>query len=570
MKEEIQKFFKGDIDSQDETRRKYAHDASLFEVKPELVLFPKDTADIQNLVRWAIEAKKRFPNLSITARAAGTCMAGGPLNNSIILDTTRFMNSVREIKRVPVYQIKPLFEGSRPVEITGEAIVEPGCFYRDFEKKAQEQNLLLPCFTASKTINALGGMVGNNSGGELTLRYGKTEDYVKELKVIFSDGNEYTVKALSEAELETKIAQNNFEGSVYKQIRDLISANKEIIETAKPKVSKNSAGYFLWNVETKNLKGETIFDIGKIIIGSQGTLGIVTEITLRLVTPKKHEGLLVAFLYGRDDLGKIVDDALTVEPETIEAYDDKTILLAVKFWYGFIKKRGLWGALMLGLRFIPEVRMLLSGTPKLVLLIDCSSDEENSVVLRLQKLNSLLSKYKNLKTRIVFSKTAAEKYWIIRHDSFALLREHFQGKRTAPFIDDVIVRPEFLPEFLPKLIKILDDNKLIYNMHGHAANGNFHIIPLIDQNATLSQDLILKISNDVYGLVLSYHGSITAEHNDGIIRTPFLEQMYGPIVYGLFKTVKEIFDPQVLFNPKKKVGGTIDDLKSHLIGGTSK
>ena len=148
---------------------------------------------------------------------------------------------------------------------------------------------------------------------------------------------------------------------------------------------------------------------------------------------------------------------------------------------------------------------------------------------------------------------------------FRSLREHTQGKRTAPFIDDFIVRPEFLPEFLPKLQEILKKYPIDYTIAGHAGDGNFHIIPLMDLTKSFSSDIILELSDKVYDLVLEYGGSITAEHNDGIIRTPYLKKMYGEKIYNIFEKIKNIFDPKNIFNPGKKVGGSREYIEKHLI-----
>ena len=167
--------------------------------------------------------------------------------------------------------------------------------------------------------------------------------------------------------------------------------------------------------------------------------------------------------------------------------------------------------------------------------------------------------------RIAHDPEEALKYWEIRRESFNMLRKHVQGRRTAPFIDDIIVKPEYLPEFLPKIESILKEYKLIYTIAGHAGNGNFHIIPLMDLESPFGADQILEISQKVYDLVLSYKGSITAEHNDGIVRTPYLEQMYGKEIYNLFIKTKNIFDPENIFNPGKKVGGSKKYLHDHVI-----
>lgn len=564
----IKKFFKGDIDASNETLEKYSSDASLFKVRPELVVFPKDSVDIQNLVKWVNENKSRYKNLSLTARAAGSCMSGGPLNDSIIIDFTRYMNKIGAPTRVAPYQIQPMYPGSHPVTITGEIITEPGVFYRDFEVVTLKENLLLPCYTASKSINAMGGMVGNNSAGELTLQYGKTEDYVKELKVVFADGHEYVVEPITRRELYKKITQVDFEGTVYKQIFELIKDHQMEIDAAKPQVSKNSAGYYLWNILQKGpTESEDVFDLCKLIVGSQGTLGIVTQATFRLVANPPHSKLVVVFMNDLAPLGKVVDEILETKPESVESYDDKTFGLAMKFFKDFVKAKGIWGMIGFGLSFIPEFFMVLSGgIPKLILLVQYSGENEAELEAKSEALIKKIAHF-NLKMRITKNEREAKKYWDMRRDSFALLRKHVAGRHTAPFIDDIIVRPEFLPEFLPKLSAILNEYKnIIYTIAGHAGNGNFHVIPLMDFNDPNTQNSILEISDRVYDLVLKYQGSIDAEHNDGLIRTPYLKKMFGANIFALFEQTKKIFDPKTIFNPHKKVGEDKPYLKSHMIG----
>ncbi len=571
MKQEIQKFFTGDIDDSEKTLATHSRDASLFDIRPELVVYPKNVADVSALVRFVAKEKATNPAISITARSAGTCMAGGSLNNSISLDTTRYLNKTPEIKKVSPYTILPHFYHANEVTISGEAHIEPGTFYRDLEDLTLRQDLLLPCFTASKSINALGGMINNNSGGELSLKYGKTQDYIKSVEVVLADGSVETFSEIPRQEAEHRASENSFVGGIYKSLLALLDANKSLIESKRPHVSKNSAGYNLWNIVRRDEKsGNEMVDLSQLIAGSQGTLGITTSATLRLVEnieDEKHSALLVIFLCDLSILGSVVDETLTVSPEAVEAYDDKTILLAVKFWRGFIKKQGFWGAIKLGLRFIPEFWMMIAGMPKIVLLVECAGPNKAEALSRLNLLEKKLQRFPQLSTRMVEHHADGEKYWTIRRDSFALLREHFSGKRTAPFVDDVIVPPEKLPEFLPKLQAILEGHKLNYNIHGHAGNGNFHIIPLIEKDARLAEKMILDVSNEVYSLVLSLGGSITAEHNDGIIRTPFLLDQYGAEIIALFAEVKKIFDPQTIFNPGKKVGLMKSDIGKYLIRG---
>lgn len=559
-------FIQGEVDVSESSKDAYSHDASVFEIRPEVVVFPKNAEDISNLIKWVNDRKKDNPQLSITMRAAGTCMSGGSINDSIIVDTTKFMNHIVSIRKTLPYTITPHFYGAKEVVCVGEAIVEPGVMYRDFEKQAEKEGLLLPCYTASKSINALGGMVGNNSGGELTLRYGKMEDYVTELKILLQDGHEYTIKPLSRRELYSKIAQIDFEGELYKTIYNLIKDNESLIRAAKPRVSKNSSGYNLWNALSKDGSGEDVFDLSQIIIGAQGTLGVVTQMKVALVEPRKASSLVVVMMNSLDSLGELVHEISKTHPESIESYDDKTFKLAMRFFKDFVKSKGFWGTFKFATQFVPEFFMMLTGgVPKLIVLVEYWADTEENAKKRSTELLSLIKRFGHT-VRITEDETEAKKYWDMRRDSFALLRKHVEGKRTAPFIDDIIVRPEFLPEFLPKLNQLFKEYpELIYTIAGHAGNGNFHIIPLMDFNNPKTAEIILTLSEKVYDLVIHYEGSIDAEHNDGIIRTPFLKQMFGEQVVELFKTTKDIFDPKNIFNPKKKVGATKEDIKKYLI-----
>jgi len=558
MKDEIQNFFKGEVEDDEETLSKYSRDASLLLVRPQVVVYPKDKEDVKNLVKWVGEnyARQDLAYLSITARCAGTDMSGGAIGESIIMDFSRYMNR--------------LIGGPLPTndKSAWEITVEPGMFYRDFEKITLAKGLILPCYTASKSLNAMGGMYGNNSAGERTLKYGKTEDYVLEAKVVFPDGNEYVVKPLSKRGLEAKMAQGDFEGDVYKKIFNLIQENKGEIEQAKPKVHKNSAGYYIWNI-IQNQDSENYFDLNKLLVGSQGTLGIVTEITFKIVPDVKYSKLVVIFMNDLEPLGRLVDEILPLHPETLEAYDDKTMKLAVKFFFDFLKNKGPVGMMKFMLSFLPEAFiMLTNGFPKLIILAEFAGESEEDVQKQCENLKKKIEHFK-LRVHITKNQAEANKYWDIRRESFALLRKHVRGKHTAPFIDDIIVRPEFLPKFIPELNQILGQYKIIYTIAGHAGEGNFHIIPLMDFSRSDTGSIIMELGEKVYDLVAKYRGSITAEHNDGLIRTPYLNKMYEPHILAIFSQIKRIFDQKNIFNPGKKVptentGGTKDYIYKHI------
>lgn len=543
LAEEIKKVLKGEVETADEVLEKYSKDTSLFKVRPTVVVFPKDREDVKNLVQFVSEHKGEDSAISVTARAAGSDMSGGPLNESIIMDFTRHMGKIIQIN-----------------ENTLEAEVEPGVFYRDFEKETLEKRgILLPSYPASKNLAALGGMIANNSAGERSLKYGKTEKYVKELEVVLADGNTYGFKKLSKDELIKKCEEETFEGEVYRKTYKLLEDNFELVQKARPDVSKNSAGYALWNV----WDGES-FDLTQLFVGSQGTLGMITKAKIGLVKDKPYKRLAVVFFKHWDNLPKIVNKVLPLDPEEIEAFDEETMKLGLKFMPQIAKRTGK-NLLSFLLNFLPEawVGVQMFAIPDLVLLVQFAEDSEKEIQEKLGAFRETM-KGEKVVVHIMENEEEAEKYWIVRRESFALLRKSVGDKRTAPFIDDVVVKPEHLPKFLPEVLKILKEHDIHVTLAGHAGSGNFHIIPLMDLSKEEERKKILSVSDKVYDLVVKYKGSITGEHNDGIIRTPYLEQMYGKEIYDLFRQIKEIFDPKNIFNPGKKIGGSKAYIASHI------
>ncbi|MEA2701939.1 MAG: hypothetical protein QOE22_648 [Candidatus Parcubacteria bacterium] len=544
--ERLKKDMRGDVLADDASRLLYSRDTSVFMRMPEVVVFPKDTEDVSALVKAVGEAKKVGLPASVTARSAGTDMSGGPLNDSVVAVFTKYMNKVLEVT-------------------DGHAIAEPGAYYRDFEKATLTHGRqMLPSYPASRDIAALGGIVNNNSGGERTLKYGKTEEYVEELEVVLSDGSVSTFKALTNDELAEKKRLDTLEGSIYRDMDELLTKNADAIAAAKPKVSKNSAGYSLWNVKNE-VKGT--FDLAQLITGAQGTLALTTKMKLRLVKPKEHRAMLVVFLSDVALLPEIVRRVLPFNPESFESYDDKTFTLAIRFLFDLLKQMGLARAIHLGIEFLPEIGSVITGgVPKLLLMAEFAEDSIEEADRKAAEAQAALADL-GLHTAIEKNEEESEKFWIVRRESFSLLRKSLHGYYAAPFIDDFVVPVDSYTEFLPRLSKLLDEyaDRFIYTIAGHVGNGNFHIIPLMDLSRAEVRNVILELAPKVYALVIEYGGTTTGEHNDGIIRTPYLPQLFGNDIVRLFEETKRIFDPDNLFNPGKKIGGTFVDIEKYLI-----
>lgn len=546
MGDELANIVKGEVATDDLALEAASHDASLFELRPQAVVATRDANDIKALVHYVTTHRDSQPDLSLTVRSAGTDMSGGAVNTSIIIDVKPHMNSIHEVTST-------------------EAHVQPGVYFRDFDEKTKQLGAMLPSYPASRDLCTIGGMVANNSGGEKSLRYGKTADYVTELKIVLADGNEYTVTPLKKDALVRKMSQKDYEGRLYKSIFDLCETHYDEIKAAKPHVTKDSTGYHLWDVWDRETG---IFDLSKLIVGSQGTLGIITEFRVRLVERPAHSGLLVLFLRDIDSLGELINTVLTHEPASFESFDDATLLLSIKFMPYFLKMLGPKKFIQLLIGLIPDGLQLLRGIPKMVLMVEFTDVSEQGVRDKVRKLHQEL---KHLRGRYEINgfeedptEGKAEKFWIMRRHSFNLLRSKVKDKHTAPFIDDFIVPPPKLPEFLPKLRQIIKKYKLFATIQGHIGDGNFHVIPLMNIEQESERQKLKPAMIEVNETVLAMGGSLSGEHNDGMIRGPWLERMYGPTVYGYMKEVKNTFDPDNIFNPHKKTDATWDYSFSHI------
>jgi len=552
IQKELAKIFKGELDVDEQTRETYSHDASLFELKPDIVGYPKDADDVKAVVKFVNDNKKNHPGLNITPRSRGTDMSGGAIGDSILLDVSKHMTTL--------------------VKVSGtHATVQPGMMYKDFEIETLKHGALLPSYPASRDLASVGGMMSNNSGGEKSLEYGKTDNFVSELKMVLSDGNEYVVKPLSKAELVRKMSQGDFEGDLYKRTFELLEAHYDEIHAAKPNVSKDSTGYHLWNVWDRETG---IFDLTKLFVGAQGTLGLITEGTVKLVKHREHSGLLVMFLRDIDDLGELIPAVLKHNPATFESFDDKTLWLTINFMPSFLKLLGPKRFIRLLFNLIPDGLQLLRGIPKLVLMVEFNGDTEEEVREKIKVLHKDLHDSPAVKTRHAqyeingFEETPtegkSEKFWVMRRYSFQLLRSKVKDKHTAPFIDDFVVPPAHLAEFLPKLRKIIKKYKLFATIAGHMGDGNFHVIPLMKIEDPKERAKLEPAMKEVNNLVIHYGGSVSGEHNDGMVRGPWLKDMYGETVLGYMKEIKDIYDPQNIFNPHKKTDATWEFSFSHI------
>ena len=522
---------------------KFSKDASIFTISPRVVFFPKNKDEIMKIFDFVIEWNndpfiKDNNKLSISNFGAGTDMSGGPLGDSVIISHTKYLNKIIEWGE----------------DKDGDYVVlEPGVFYRDYEKIADSKGLLYPSYPASKDLVSWGGIIANNSGGEKNLKHGKTDSFIQEVEMLCSDGKIYNFKELAGQELQEVCNRDDFYGKLHREILDLIKNNLEIIDNNTPIVKKNSSGYYLWKAYNRE---KNSINLSKIICGSQGTLGIITKIKVKLIKKDTYSSSFVLFLSKTDNMALIIQELLKHNPDSLELYDDHTFRIAMKYLPNIIAKmKG--NIFNLFWQFIPEFKMVLTrGIPKIIII--CEWTENNRDILD-TNIRDTLEKLKDTKNKYGFdiyipkNDLEMQKYWTFRRESFNLLRQKVKDLRTVPFVDDVVVPIEYLQDFIPQFEKILDEEKILYTIAGHAGDGNIHVIPLMTLKEENTISLLKSVMNKVFTLIQKYKGSTSGEHNDGLIRSSFMKYMFSEDMISLFRKCKKIFDPENVFNPNKKL-----------------
>ena len=498
------------------TLEAYAHDASVFSVTPKAVYYPKNVHEIIQLVAECREEKKTNKNASLTVRAGGTCMSGGPLNDGWIVDMTRHMKSIVIDRK------------------KGIAVVEMGARFKDVEAEAEKYGLMFPAYPSSRLLCGIGGMIGNNASGEKSIRYGATSDNVISLDVVLADGSVITVEKKDISAL-TEVHE--------KQLLELARQYGDSLRVAVGTVKKSSSGYNLHKVID-----DTSFNAIPVFVGAQGTLGIVTRATLKLVPKPKYLELLIISASDLTDVSPILETIFRHNPEGIETFDIHTYIKAQEHLTVSAGK----------------VRKYIDPKAHLFILAQFSEATDTLTEAQAEKCFAELVA-SGYFVKHIDTQDDTDAAWDVRRNSYTLMRDHNEeGFKAVPCIEDVIVPLPAMGEFIKALIAILKKRKIKYGFHGHIGDGSLRIIPVFDFRAPMVADTIIDLMKDVFKLVKKHDGNTSADHSDGIIRSPFLRTFYGKELYGAFEKIKSLYDSEGIMNPHKKVGSTIQYLKKHM------
>lgn len=522
----LQEHLLGEVTSSTAVRKHFANDGSVLQMVPSVVVYPRGESDVRKTARFAWQLAERGRVLPITARGAGTDQGGAAIGSGIMLVFPAHMN------RILVLDNK-----------SGSVMVEPGINYGKLQQTLQTHGRFLPPFPASYEYSTIGGAVANNASGEKTVKYGDTRSYVKSLRVVLANGEVIETGRISKRELSKKLGLATFEGEIYRGLDALLEEHAEVIASSQLNVSKNSAGYDLQDVRRK----DGSFDLTPLFVGSQGTLGIVTEATLMTEPENPETTLFAAFFDNLQHATQAVAELndLPDRPSALEMVDEQLLRLVEQLSPSQLKD------------------VIDKPLPKVVLLIEFDNGHPRTQKKINKSVVKILEKYA-VSHRLETKPAEQEKLWRIRHSS-ATVVAHAEGNlRAIPVIEDGIVPVEKLELYITGIYQLFKKHQLNVAVWGHAGNGNLHIQPFLDLAQIGDRQKLFRLMDEYYSFVIKLGGSTTAEHGDGRLRAPYLAAVYGADMYAVLKKVKNVFDPYDILNPGVKFGTELDDLKAML------
>lgn len=519
----LQEHLTGEVLTSAAIRKYFSTDGGVFTVTPSLIVYPRGEADVRKAARFSWQLAERGRVVPITARGLGTDQGGAAVGTGIMMVFPAHMNRVLEL------------DGK-----TGDVVVEPGINYGKLQQTLHTHGRFLPPFPSSIEYSSIGGAIANNAAGEKTIKYGATREFTKSLRVVLANGELIETRRLSKRELSKKMGLTSFEGEVYRALDALIEENKQIIQDSELHVSKNSAGYDIHDVKRK----DGSFDLTPLIVGSQGTLGIVTEATLGTAPYNPETTLIAAFFDNMQVAEQVLAEvrSLPETPSAMEMVDDHLL--------NFLDQHN------------PNLLKGIVKKPfhKLIVLIEFDNPNQRIQKKMAKRTTKALNKFQ-VPFQIETDEHEKEKLWLIRHSAAAVISHSEGNTKALPIIEDGIVPVEKFHEYLSNVYDLFAKYNLQAAIWGHAGNANIHMQPFLDLSQVGDRQKVFKIIDDYYNMVISLGGSTSGEHSDGRLRAPYLAKLYGDALYEVFQKTKLIFDPHGILNPGVKIDVTTDDVK---------
>jgi FAD/FMN-containing dehydrogenase/Fe-S oxidoreductase len=492
------------------SRALYSTDASVYQIIPVGVVVPTADAD----VIAAVHACQRF-GVPLTVRGGGTSQAGQAIGPGLQLDCSKYLNQILEVR--------PEVRWAR---------VQPGCILDDLNQELKAWGLHFAPDVSTSNRATIGGMIANNSSGAHSVIYGKTLDHVLELRVVLADGSVIQLGPLTDEELADKCGQRDREGEGYRAVRRLAAEHANEIERRFPKILRRVGGYNLDSFA----RPEHPFSLVPLLVGAEGTLGIILEAKLRLTELPAAKALLVVHFHDLLAALAAAPAILRHRPAAVEVVD-KYVLDST--------------------RLNPEAARLcgfIHGDPGAIFIIELFDEQQANLPRRLHALAEELQ-HAGIGYHWHATTDPAEqaRIWKLRRAALGLSMAQKGDAKALSFVEDTAVAPERLRDYIAEFLAIVARHGTTAGVYAHASVGCLHVRPVINLKTREGVERFERIADDVADLVLKYGGALSGEHGDGLVRSPFQEKMYGSVLYNAFREVKHAFDPHRILNPGKIV-----------------
>ncbi len=507
---ELNQRLAGEVRFDNVSKMLYRTDASIYEMEPLGLVVPKNIADVVQTVELA--HRHQVP---ILPRGGGTSLAGQSVGAAIHLDLSKYMNRVLELNQEEKW-----------------VRVQPGVVLDELNAYLKPYGLLFGPDVATSSRANIGGMIGNNSCGAHSIMYGKTIDHVLELKVVLADGSQTVLGPVSEDEYEKKAAQNNLEGEIYRAVRRLANENTDEIKKRFPKVMRRVSGYNL----DAFVGAETVFDLSKIAVGSEGTLCAVVEAKLNLEDLPAHTALVACHFEDLIEAMKANIVALETGPAAIEL-TDKILLDQTKGSIEHVRRRH-----------------FLQGDPQALLFVEYYGASQAELGEKMDLLEDRLRQAGLGYAYVRAEDAAAQKnMWDLRKAGLGLLMGLKGDAKPTSGVEDTCVPAEHLPQYVERVQALMAECGVRAVYYAHCSVGVLHIRPILDLKKREGIETLRLLEDRMSDMVLEYGGAMSAEHGDGLARSEWILKMFGPQMVEAFGQVKRAFDPQSIMNPGKIV-----------------
>ncbi|HEY2843071.1 MAG TPA: FAD-linked oxidase C-terminal domain-containing protein [Bryobacteraceae bacterium] len=508
LQNELEREIQGEVRFDTISRALYSTDASVYLIRPRGVVIPKTREDVIRVVQ--ICAKFKCP---LTMRGGGTSQAGQAIGDGLVVDTSKYFHHVLEVNAEERW-----------------ARVEPGVVLDELNAQLAPLGLRFAPDISTASRATLGGMMANNSAGARSILYGKTIDHVLEQTVLLSDGSIVEFREIPRADIPQG---DSLEARCYATVLRLAAEHADEIDRRYPKVIRRVGGYNLDSF----VDAAANVNLAKIMVGSEGTLGVVLEAKVKLVPLPKFKAVMAIEFADLLEALSAAPVIVAHGPSAVEVMD-KSILDNTRQNEGLDRIR----------------KLFIEGDPAATLCVEFYADNKDDLPPRLARLEADLRE-RNLgyRYRPETDPATQARLWSLREAALGLSMAMKEDAKSISFVEDTAVAPEKLSEYIGRFLQIVRDHGTTAGVYAHASVGCLHVRPVINLKTAEGVAKFESLANAVANLVLEFGGALSGEHGDGLVRGPFMRQMFGDVIYEAFREIKRTFDPQGIFNPGKIV-----------------